>query len=240
MIGRSLLSAVCVAALVSVSPMASSQAPSVDDLVARNTQAKGGAAALNGVQSVKQTASMSMQGMQATMTMLAKRPAMVRQEMNVGGQQIVTAFDGTTAWTISPMTGGAAQPMTGPEAAILKDQSPFDGPLMNYKARGSKVEFVGTETVAGKSMHHLRVTPTSGLVTEVYLDAATYLEARVVVSSPMGEMTQDLSDYRDVSGMKVPFAIQMLMGGAPVAEIRVQSVEFNTPIADALFKMGGK
>jgi hypothetical protein len=46
---------------------------SVDDLVARNAEARGGLARLRAVKTIKQTASMSMMGTQASMTIYSKR-----------------------------------------------------------------------------------------------------------------------------------------------------------------------
>jgi hypothetical protein len=38
----------------------------------------------------------------------------------------------------------------------------------------------------------------------------------------------------------VPFTIQQVVDGKPVAQTKLESVEFNIPIDDAMFKMPGK
>jgi len=82
------------------------------------------------------------------------------------------------------------------------------------------------------------LTSREGRVQHVYLDAVTGLEARIVSDSPMGKLEQELSDYRDVSGIKVPFSIRNLVNGAVRAEITVDKVEINPNIDDAIFRMG--
>jgi outer membrane lipoprotein-sorting protein len=130
MIWRS--SAVLVQAFAMLAFVQVASAQTVDELVAKNIQAKGGEQAIRAVQTIKQTASMAMQGMEATMTIYAKRPNQMRQEINVAGQQIIVAFDGTTVWTINPMMGATSPTaMTGAEGEMMKDQANFDGPLMD-------------------------------------------------------------------------------------------------------------
>jgi outer membrane lipoprotein-sorting protein len=240
MIRRSCAVVVQAVAMLALVQVASAQ--TVDELVAKNIQAKGGEQTIKGIQSIKQTASMAMMGMpdgtEISLTTYAKRPNLMRQEMNMAGQQIVMAFDGTTVWTINPMMGSTSpMPLTGPEGDMLKEQASFDGPLMDYKSRGTTVTLVGTETVGGRQMHHLKVTSKAGVSQEVYLDAATGLEARVVLQMPQGEMVQELGDYRDVGGMKVPFSIRIFQMGQQVGEMKITNVEFNAPMDDALFKM---
>ena len=84
------------------------------------------------------------------------------------------AYDGTTAWTINPMMGSdQPQEVPGPVAESLKEQADFDGPLLDYKAKGNTVELVGNEDLAGKKVHHLKLTRKGGKTMHFYLDAAT-------------------------------------------------------------------
>ena len=59
---------------------ASSQ--TVDELIARNLESKGGLARMRAIQTMKQTRRMNLQGMEAPVTVYAKRPNMVRQEIS--------------------------------------------------------------------------------------------------------------------------------------------------------------
>ena len=68
-------------------------APTVDELIARNLQAKGGAERLAAVRTIKQSAVMTSAGMEANIRIFAKRPNLMRQELEGGGMTMVMAFD---------------------------------------------------------------------------------------------------------------------------------------------------
>lgn len=227
-----------VAATVAVLMIAASpvSAQTVDELVAKNIQAKGGLEKLHAVQTVKQTSTLTMQGMTASIIVYGKRPNLLRQEIKLGDQTIVNAFDGTTPWMINPLAG-TDRPVviTGPQADMIRDQSSFDGPLVDYKDKGSTVELVGHETIDGRAYDHLKITDKDGQAQEVYLDGATGLEARLVTKSAAGTFEQDLSDYRAVDGVTVPFSIRTLVNGVEQSRIAVQSVAFNVDIDAGMF-----
>jgi outer membrane lipoprotein-sorting protein len=240
---KSRTSLIAAVAFVATSPFfVAAQSPSVDDLVARNIQAKGGLEKLHSVQSIKQTSKISMQSGSATLVAYGKRPNMIRQELNIAGQTVVQAFDGSTAWTINPLQTGSNTPLvvTGPEADAMKEQADFESPLVDYKTKGYKVEFIGAETVAGKKLNHLKLTSKSQRVQHCYLDDVTGLEVKIVSETPVGMLEQEMSDYRDVNGVKVPFAIRTSSAGVTMASIAVDKVEINPVLDDALFKMPKK
>jgi outer membrane lipoprotein-sorting protein len=163
----------------------------------------------------------------------------MRQELEGGGMTMVMAFDGTTAWGLNPNLGPAPAALTGENAAMIREQADLDGPLVDYEKKGNTIEYLGSETVAGRRMHQLRVTSPTQRVTRCYLDAETGLEARLVTQTPRGEMVQELSDYRDVEGLKFPFKVTTSIGGVPAVAIQITRVEINPQIDDAIFKMGG-
>jgi outer membrane lipoprotein-sorting protein len=237
---RSVLSAALF--VLALAPRTSAQ--SVDDLVARNIQAKGGAEKMKAVTTVRQTGHLSMQGMEGSMMVYSKRPNLLRQEITLGSMTVVNAFDGENAWMVNPLVGSSDPVvMGGTEADMIRDQSSFDGPLSDYKAKGSTLELVGEETLDGRKVEHLKLTGRNQLVQHIYLDAQTSLEVRMVLEVRMasgaetGSFTQDLSDYRVVDGIKVPFVIKTSANGVPMGQITVDSIEFNVAIDDALFRM---
>ena len=50
-------------------------------------------------------------------------------------------------------------------------------------------------------------------------------------------LENQLSDYREIQGLKLPFTMKTLSGGNVVGQITVDSVEVNPKIDDAMFKM---
>lgn len=219
---------------------AGAQALTVDEIVAKHLATKGGADRWKTVQTQKMTGVALLQGFQLAMTVYARRPNQSRQELTLEapGQPVVTIvnlFDGDKAWMINPTTGSPApQAMPEAETATAKAQSDFDGALVDYKAKGYTVALAEPASVASKTAIHLRVTRADLPTQHVYLDPDTFVELRVSIEGPNASDTE-LGDYKAVDGILVPHSIRIMQGGALQAELRINTVEFNTPMADSLF-----
>jgi outer membrane lipoprotein-sorting protein len=219
-------------------------AQTVDEIVAKNYATRGGPSKWKSIQTQKMTGTAMGQGVEVGMTIYAKRPNLGRQEVVVeipgqGPIAVTSVFDGVKAWSSNPMTGSDAfSELGGPEADTIKDQSDFDGSLVEYRAKGHTVELVGTESVGAKKAHHLKVTRKDLPAQHFYLDTETGLELRVTTEAGSGPATDtELSDYRTVDGVQVAHMIRISQNGAVIGELRIATIEFNVPLADALFKV---
>jgi outer membrane lipoprotein-sorting protein len=236
---------VVIASAAAVLTAGVARAQTADEIIAKNLQAKGGVEKLKAMNTVKISGKILMQGMELPMTTWAKRPNKMRREMQMQDQKIVSGFDGTTVWMINPMAGAdGPREVTGPQADMAREDADFDGLLVDYKAKGHTVEFVGTETVGGRKLQHLKITKKNGQVQDYYIDPETGMEARTVMTVEQGgmkaEVTTDLSNYQTVDGLSLPFSMRQSMNGTPVAQVTIEKVEFNVPIDDAIFKMPAK
>jgi outer membrane lipoprotein-sorting protein len=226
-------------ALVMIAAPAFVAGQTVDDIVAKNLKAKGGLETLKGTNSVKMTGTLNAPSapMPMTMELIAKRPNLVRREMRMGEQAMISGFDGRSAWVRQGT--GPAQILSGPEAEQLKQAAEFDSVFLNYKEAGHTIELVGTEPVNGKPAHHLKITRKDGVIQHYYLDADSSLEVKMTMDAEQAGMKlkvdTELSDYRSVSGRMVPFKMRQFTNGNPAGEITFQTVEFNVPLDDSLF-----
>jgi hypothetical protein len=153
---------------------------------------------------------------------------------------------------INPMMGAEApQEVQGPQADMTREQSDFDGPLMDYKSKGTTVELVkgdgpdGTEKLAdGSKVFKLKVTRKGGRVQYLYLDADSGIEVKTTNQVEQGGQTlnieTELADYRAEDGIMVPHSVRNMVNGQPLMQMTVEKVEFNVPFEDALFKMPAK
>lgn len=244
MLRLNLAGALVALSLAFVSSPAAAQ--TVDEIIARNLEAKGGVERMRAVQTLRQTGRLSMPTGEATLVVYHKRPNLTRQEVTLGAggrgagpTKVIAAYDGKTAWMINPLAGVTA-PMAvmGPQADAIREQSDFDGPLVDYRARGYRVDYVGTETVDGRRVYHLRLNDRAKRVQHLYLDVETALEAKVVIATENGSVSQELSDYRDVEGVKVPFSIRTVANDVQQSILTIEKVEFNVKIDDAIFRLG--
>lgn len=226
-------------------PAAAQPAPPLAEILAKYHASKGGLEKWKSLQTQKMTGTASAQGIDLAMVAYGKRPNLGRQELTLsipgqGEMTIVNVFDGTKAWMINPMMGtDAPQEMPAGDAEAAKDQSDFDGSLIDYATKGFTVDVVGTETVAGKSVHHLKVTRPGRPTQHYYLDATNGTEVKISTEAGAGSPATDaeMSDYRAVEGVMVPFAIKIMQAGQVQAELKITAIEFNVPLADTLFKV---
>ena len=219
-------------------------AQTVDEIVAKNIQAKGGYELLKSTTSVRTTGAGTMQGAEVTILTVTKRPSFVRNEMSVAGQKMIIGFDGTTAWVLPP-GGLAAQPLPpGPQTEALKQNSQIDSPLFEYKAKGTKIELGEPLPEGGRTLQHLIVTPKGSPAMHYYIDPATGLEAKMVIDTEDAgqkmKMELRFSDFKPVDGRMVPFAVTQFVNGNQVLDMKFQKIEFNVPVDEAIFKMPAK
>ena len=213
-------------------------AQTADEIVGKNIQAKGGLQKLKAISTIKQTGTLTLQGVETPVTIYSKRPNLQRQEITVGDKMVVNGFDGVTAWIINPLLGapGPIQ-VTGPQADAIREQSNFDGPLVDYKRQGTTIAVVpGDDMLDGRKLIHLKLTTRLQNVTHLYLDAETYLEAKMQTVTPRMTVEQQILDFRDVDGVKVAFRTRTMANGQIQSELKLESVEFDTPMELSLFK----
>ena len=223
-------------------------AQTVDEVIATNLKAKGGLEKIKATKSVRMAGSvvardMSGRELTGTMTMVAKRPNLMRRDVDLGGQRIVNAFDGSMLW----MAIGTAPPQQVPSSqnAYSMQDAEFDSVFVDYKDKGHKIDLVGKETAEGTPVYHLKVTKKGGPPQDYYLDAETGLEKKISVTgrgpdgSQMVNVTE-FSDYRSVDGGMVPFVLKQRQNGTLIATTTLDTVEFNVAIEDSVFRMPAK
>ena len=219
-------------------------AQTVDDIIAKNVQARGGLDKIKSVQTIRSTGTMSMGGgMEAPGMMIQKRPDMARLEFTVQGLTAVQAYDGKNAWQIMPFMGKKdAEVMSADDKKDIEENADIDGPLVDYKSKGNKVELLGKEKVEGTDAYKLKVTLKNGDVITDYLDADSFLEIKQETKRMIRGSEQDvessLGDYKEVNGLMFPFAMENGIKGSQEKEkLTISKIELNVPVDDSMFKM---
>src|SRR5882724_10167783 len=190
--------------------------PTVDELVAKNIEAKGGATAMNNLQTLRATGKLLVpfQGrIELGYLQTKKRPDDVRTEASLQGMTQIEAYDGKEGWRVSPFFGRRdPERMSADDVKALAEDAEMDGPLVDWQAKGNTVEYLGTEDVDGTPAHKLKVTRKNGDVSFVYLDPEHFLEIRVLTQrtrhGAYEEVETDLGDYEKVGGVFVPTSIE--------------------------------
>jgi hypothetical protein len=223
------------------------QAPTADDIVARYVQAIGGADALGKVTSRRATgtATVSTPGgdVSGPIEVLSKAPNKTRvsitldlSAMGAGSVDIVQRFDGTSGMMSNSMQGDVE--ITGAQLENMRN-SLFPTPFLHYKENGTTLTLLPKDTIDGKAVLVVQVKPKVGPVVTVYFDPDTFLVVRTVVRVNLPQLGdvdqyQDPSDYREVSGVKMPFRV-VNSGSGQTVTILFSKIENNVPIEDSVF-----
>jgi hypothetical protein len=222
--------------------------PTVDELVSKNIEAKGGAAALKAIQTIRfEGRLVANQGqIELTYTEIKKRPGKVRTDAVLQGMTLVQAYNGSNGWKIFPIYGRKdPEKMSTDEAKSLVEEAEIGGPLENWKEQGKIVTYLGTEDVEGTAAHKLKVVRKNGDVSFVYLDPDYFLEIRVLdqrmEQGAQVQVETDLGDYEKVNGVYFPFSVEAgSKGSTDKQKILIEKAEANIPIDDAVFEFPTK
>lgn len=221
------------------------RAQSVDEVIAKNVQAHGGAEKLKTVQSLRTIAKYTQGSFRADSLQENKRPDKVREEIVIQGLAQVQSFDGKTGWQISPF-GGRKDPelLSQDDLKSLAVDADLDGPLIDYKAKGHKAELIGHDSVEGTDCYKIKLSMKNGDIRYYYLDADSYLELKLEVQTTIRGALQEselyFGDYEQVNGIYYPFAVEQAQKGSSTrSQISISKIEQNVPLEDSHFAMPG-
>src|SRR5213083_2125332 len=215
-------------------------AQSVDSLIAKYVLASGGTARIQALQTLRRTGKFTgNDGFEAVVVQENKRPNSVREEFSLQGMTGITAYDGRNGWKIEPWQGKRDPESLGEEEMHgILDDADFDGPLINYQAKGNHVEYQGVEQIEGSDAYKLKVTRPNGDVTFFYLDTEYYVPIRIdtqrMIRGAPQEFETSLGDYKQVAGFYLPFSYESgPKGSSSAVRTRVTADKIGAPAARA-------
>lgn len=203
-----------------------------DELVAKNLEARGGADKLRAITSMHTVGKMRLGGgLEAKTESFAVSPDRIRYEFTLQGLTAINAWDGQQAWAIQPFQGRRdPQKLSPDDAKDLVLAADIAGPLLDYKKKGSRLEYLGTEDIDGTDAHKLRITFKNGDSQVIFLDPDQFLEIRVIdhrmIRGQEQVQTTDMGEYEKVDGVYFPFE---------QGQNHIEQAELNTSIETARF-----
>jgi hypothetical protein len=221
-----------------------SHAQTADELIAKNIEARGGLERIKAIKTMRVTGKIKgFGGRVMAMGEENARPDFVRVTTTVQGMTAIQAYDGTTGWQVEPFGGKKDPELMGEDSLrdLLLDGD-FDGPLVNYKEKGSTVEYLGHDLVDGDDALRLKVMLKNGDIIYDYLDPDTFIEIRreiqQFIRGSVREREESLGSYKPVAGVMFPFAIAAGPRNVPDAQTTaVQKIEVNVNIDPADFAL---
>lgn len=238
-----------------------------EQVIEKNVAARGGLQAWRAVQTLSmsgktdaggnESPTRMVQGVRTGGVQLPKRPAEQTQlpfrlelkrtrksrlELDFRGQTAVQVYDGTNGWKLRPfLNRHEVEPFTPDEMKAVAMQSDLDGPLIDYAAKGTKVELEGTDKVEGNDTYRLKLTFKNGQAQHVWVDAKTFLETKIEgtprrLDGKYHPVEVYYRDYRPTSGLMVPYLMETKVQGVKQTEkIEIEKVVVNPRVEDSRF-----
>jgi hypothetical protein len=218
--------------------------PTAEELVAKNTEAKGGLAKIKAIKTLRMTGRLQQGAFAAEVGQEAKAPNQLRVTFTIQNMTQIQAYDGSSGWQISPFGGRKDPELLGEDdLRDLMEQADFYGPLIDYREKGNSIEYLGHEVVDGDDAYRLKVTLKNGDVQYFDLDPDTYLEIRVetqqFIRGSVRERVSALGSYKLVNGVYFPFSIETGPKRDPSASAKIsfEQIVANVEIPDSDFRM---
>jgi hypothetical protein len=219
-----------------------SQAQTAEEVVEKYIKTIGGMEKIQAVKSLRRTGKFTGGGgFEAVIVEENKRPNLVRQEFSLQGMTQINAYDGQTGWKIEPWGGKKdPEPLGEEEMKAILEDSDLDGPLVNYKAKGNRVEFAGTEPIEGTETYKLKLTLKNGDVRYYFMDTDYYVPIRIdtkrMVRGAEREYETTLGDYKEVGGWYLPHSIETGAKGSPnKQQVTYSKIEANVALDNSRF-----
>jgi hypothetical protein len=218
-------------------------AQTVDEIIARNLEARGGVEKIKAVKTVRTSGTLRQGGFRAAFIQENQRPNKVREETIIQGMAETEAFDGRAGWRVSPF-GGRKDPdlLSADDMKGLVEDADLDGQLVDYRNKDHRAELIGHEPVEGTDCYKIKLTLSSSDVRYYYIDADSYLELKVETERRIRGTVQYnetlYGDYERVNGIYYPFAFESGQKGSPDrVRVTVDKVELNIPLSDSRFSI---
>ena len=237
-----------VASLTCFFPGCKPASPSLENVIAKHTAAIGGHGAIESIQSLELQLHIVDPGFEVDGTYRTMRPGQMRIDVFAGGEHVFTeAFDGHRAWQWKGE--GNVVEESSQATAALRHWVELPGKLFGLhelRGRGHHLALEQREVIDGAKYYVVRATLSDGYSATLYIDSNTWLITRrrdvrplhVDVDPQPTTIETQLSDFREVGGVRFPFASTEvdLQTGKILEKVSISRVTVNPNFEKSVFE----
>lgn len=212
-------------------------AQTVDEIINKYVTAIGGAEKWSKITSLKVEGQIEVQGVEIPYTMQGIHMKGTRVDAEFQGSKIIDIITPTKGWSLNPFGGKMSlEEITADELKTKVDELDLQDEFVNYKEKGSNVEFLGKEEEDGTSYNKVKLTTKNGNEKTYFFDLTTNLiyKQESTTKQQGQEIKQSVKylDYQTLeNGIKMSFKSdmgQMMMV--------TKKVTINPTIDESIFK----
>ena len=230
-----------ISALLFLGLFVAAQAQTADDIINKYVTAIGGKDLISKIKTMSIEGNVSAMGSDFPATISAINGKAYKMAVSVNGSDIINCVTDTGAWVLNPMMGQTTAQASPPEQVKLAKSSLYiGGPLVDYKEKGFKAEYIGRDTAQAKS-YKIKLTDGNGLELMYFIDPNTYYVTQQIIKANVNgtdiSISNSYADYKKTDlGYVVAHTIGTTNSGYDIT-ITYNKVEFNKDIDPKSFAM---
>lgn len=213
-------------------------AQTADEVIEKYITAIGGADKWTKIQSLKVDGQIEVQGIAIPFTMQAMHMKGYRSDAEFQGMKFTDITTPTKGWAQNPMAGKMTLgPISDEELKSKVDDLDIQDAFIDYKGKGSTVEFLGKDEEDGNEYFKIKITSKNNNDKTYFIDTKTYLAYKM--ESMTKQQGQDIKtvikflDYQTIDfGIKMSFKSDIGNGQMLV----YKKVIINPTIDESIFK----
>jgi len=225
-----------------------SSAQTVDEVVAKYENARGGKTKLLSVKTIYMEGIRQMMGSDHIVKVIKEQNKLSRIDFEMGADNGFTLVTPTQAWFYIPFR--SPSPFSLPDDAVAGMQTELDimGPLVDYAAKGHTAELVGKDFLNGDSCYKIKLTTHAGKIIFYWIDAKSNLlvkssQTNSGISSSKKNANEPIitlyKDYDAVDGILFPHTIVIKTAGGEnggSGSTTFDKWQINGPVDSVLYK----
>ncbi len=224
--------------LVICSAVFSLNAQTADEIITKYITAIGGAEKWSKIQSLKVEGQIEVQGIAIPFTMQGVHMKGTRVDAEFQGTKFIDITTPIKGWAQNPMAGKMTLgPISDEELKAKVDDLDLQDAFIDYKGKGSIVEFLGKDEEDGNEYFKIKITSKNNNEKTYFFDTKTYLAYKM--ESMTKQQGQDVKstikmlDYQTIDfGIKMSFKSDIGNGQMMVTK----KVTVNPTIDESIFK----
>lgn len=212
-------------------------AQTADEIIAKYISAIGGAENWTKIQSIKVDGQVEVQGLVIPYTMQGIQMKGMRIDAEFQGNKIIDIVTLTKGWSQNPLAGKSAlSPITDEELKSKVDDLDIQDAFVDFKSKGSSVEFLGKDEEDGNEYFKIKMTTKNNNDKTYFFDTKTYLVYKVEsIVKQQGQEIKAVAKYLDYQtidyGLKMAFKVDQ---GAMMMVMK--KITVNPVIDESIFK----
>ncbi len=172
---------------------------------------------------------------------VAQRPNRLRVESFTPVRRALQVYDGEHGpWSShTGAKGGRPQDMPEVDAREFIANADFDGPLVDYAAKGYSVDYAGEDEIGGKPAYKLLVMSKTDRIFFLWVDRETLeVVRRTTYRVSHGQrvpVDTFFKDFREVGGVRHPHRVETVANGRMLYVMVIDRMEANPVVPPEFF-----